>query len=182
MNPEKGYSSANQRCCHSLHCFWRPWFAHLLLTVTLRRRGAGPEEPCAPSAYPCRTPHGLPLLEALGSVCSGTCCVWTCPSGMACCLHTCAPRTLRRAPYWGRYPGDEGLHSWLEPGLSTSDPVSVSSAAPVKPSCSRLLVSSSMFPSCHVSPSHRGPATLLATEDTDSGAVATGPDVPGGFR
>lgn len=39
-----------------------------------------------------------------------------------------------------------------------------------------------MFPSCHVSPSNRGPATLLATEDTESGAVVTVPDVPRGFH
>lgn len=51
--------------------------------------------------------------------------VWTCPAGMACYLHTCAPQTLRRAPSWGLDQGDEGLHSWLESGLSTSGPVCV---------------------------------------------------------
>lgn len=60
-----------------------PWFAHLLIAVTTEGDGLRPpRSPCGPPACPCRIPHCRTCRRPSGSVRSGTCCVWTCPSGM----------------------------------------------------------------------------------------------------
>lgn len=53
MNPEKGYSSPNQRCCHSLHCFWRPLVCSSLAYCHTEGDGAqAPRNPAAPPPAP----------------------------------------------------------------------------------------------------------------------------------
>lgn len=180
MNPEKSYLSSNQCCCTlsalfltspSLLIFW--------LLSPLREMGLRPpKNSCGPPVCPCRILYCLHLLEALGQcllrhvvfgpVHQG----WLRPPHMCILDHT-------ECPLLGTlYPRDEGPHSWLEPSLSISDYC----PSIIGYSCETLLfsfapLSSSMFFSCHVSPSHWG----LATEDTDSRAVAIAPDVPRSF-